>query len=113
MNGCCDGCSAPSVASIYLADGRLLELCGNHGRRHQSVLLDRGALIIGDLRFDRSPAAQPLTPGAVLDRVALPQASEPEPLRPRGPWARLRVVWSWFVHYGGHQRTPDCRPYTG
>lgn len=45
--GTCDGCRAGADTDVYLQDGRLLELCDSHARRHQSALRRAGALVIG------------------------------------------------------------------
>jgi hypothetical protein len=48
--GGCDGCRARAEVDVYLPGGRLLELCGPHGRRHQSALRAQGALVVGRFR---------------------------------------------------------------
>jgi hypothetical protein len=57
--GTCDGCRAGADTDVYLQDGRLLELCDRHARRHQSALQREGALVIGRLLAGQAPAATP------------------------------------------------------
>jgi hypothetical protein len=57
--GTCDGCRSGAEADVYLHDGRLLELCDRHARRHQSALRSQGALVIGHLLLAPLPSAAP------------------------------------------------------
>ncbi|MDX6245841.1 MAG: hypothetical protein QOE76_3564 [Frankiales bacterium] len=65
--GGCDGCRARAEVDVYLPGGRLLELCGPHGRRHQSALRAQGALVVGRFRVVQLPSRGPYE-GADVER---------------------------------------------
>jgi hypothetical protein len=106
--GTCDGCQAGADTDVYLPDGRLLQLCERHARRHESALQREGALVIGPLLVGQAPSATPYE-GVAFERefrrLAL-AATDRTPKRPIGsaflrpPEQQVRVgsVTSGWLH---------------
>jgi hypothetical protein len=94
--GTCDGCQAGADTDVYLPDGRLLELCDSHAKRHQSALRRQGALMIGHSLVEAPATAMPYE-GIAFERefrrLARSAAS-----RSAAPRNDLRTTPSAFLH---------------
>lgn len=68
MDRICDGCSSNADATVYLRDGRLLDLCDRHARQYEATLLGQGAVLVANPPGPLVPKGVPT--GAVLERVS-------------------------------------------